>query len=226
MKDRLKRIIPGFAVVPLITILVFNMFVYYGSRLFTLHRKHHDLEIPLDQKIPFVPAAIIPYVMAYAQWALGYIVIARDSKETCDEVLSAELVAKAITFAIFMAFPTTMTRPKVKGNSLVERLIKAIYVVDMPRQLFPSLHCLESYLVVRGISRMKKKPPKAYTAAMEALTGAIVASTVLVKQHTVVDIVGGIALAELGLRCSRKWNTGRIFDRIRRVCSKKTARRG
>lgn len=202
------------------------MFVYYGSRLFTLHRQHHNLEIPLDQKIPFVPAAIIPYVMAYAQWALGYIVIARDSKETCDEVLSAELVAKAITFAIFMAFPTTMTRPKVTGNSLIEQIIKTIYVVDMPRQLFPSLHCLESYLVWRGISRMKKKPPKAYTAAMGAMTGAIVASTVLVKQHTVVDIAGGIALAEFGLFCSKHGHTGIIFDKIRRVCGKKTARRG
>jgi membrane-associated phospholipid phosphatase len=51
------------------------------------------------------------------------------------------------------------------------------------------------------------------------ITIGIFASTVLVKQHVVVDILGGILVAELGFFLARKLRAGRVFEAInRKLC--------
>ena len=42
----------------------------------------------------------------------------------------------------------------------------------------------------------------------------IFASTVLVKQHVFIDILGGVAVAEAGLFLGRKLRAGRLFEKM------------
>ena len=46
-------------------------------------------------------------------------------------------------------------------------------------------------------------------------------STVLVKQHVFVDILGGIAVVEFGLYLSKKWNLGCFFRKLNQKIEKK-----
>jgi len=43
----------------------------------------------------------------------------------------------------------------------------------------------------------------------------VFASTVLIKQHVVIDIIGGVLVVEIGLFLAKKLNTKRIFAMIR-----------
>lgn len=44
-----------------------------------------------------------------------------------------------------------------------------------------------------------KEPPKWYVCVMFVMTMLVFASTVLIKQHALIDILGGVGAAEFGL---------------------------
>ena len=54
-----------------------------------------------------------------------------------------------------------------------------------------------------------------YSKVWFVLAILICMSTVFVKQHVFVDIIGGIVVAEIGLFLSKKFNLGRTYDVVR-----------
>ena len=209
----LERIVPSYARIPLVLLVIINLIVYEGTQFLMLHAKHWDLALPLDERIPFRPAWIVIYILAYLQWAVGFIVIARESRARCNRVFMGELIAKFICGLFFILLPTRIDRPVVEGGGFIAWLMRLIYAGDLPGNLFPSIHCLESWLCFRGAIGMKRVP-RWYAPAMLAFTLMVFASTVLVKQHVLVDIPAGVLLAELGLLLSDKLRAGRLLERL------------
>lgn len=210
---RFERILPRYAYVPLFIAVVFNMLTYYGTRLVNTSMHHYDISLPLDDLIPFVPQAIVVYVLAFVTWLIGFVVIARESRKVCYRILSAELVAKMISFLIFIILPTSMQQPEITGDDIFSRLTQLIYDLDSPDNLFPSLHCLESYIVFRG-ALYCKKPSKWYTPFCLVFALMVFASTVLIKQHLLLDIPGAVIIAEIGMFVSSKLRLSRIYERL------------
>ena len=153
------------------------------------------------------------YILAYLQWAVGFIVISRESREHCYRVFMGELIAKFICGLFFIALPTRIARPQLEGGGFIAWLMRLVYAGDLPGNLFPSIHCLESWLCFRGAIGMKRAP-RWYAPAMLALTLMVFASTLLVKQHMLVDIPAGVLVAEVGLLLSDKLRAGRLLDRL------------
>lgn len=212
-KNRSSGLLPRYAWVPIALALVFNCFVYFILRLFVRGAVHYDLSIPLDRAIPFVPAFIVVYVLAFLQWAVGYIIICRDSKELCYRVMAGEMISKFICALFFVFLPTAMTRPEVTGSGVFEKLTRLIYFLDTPDNLFPSLHCMESWLCFR-CALEAKKPSPVYKYGSLVFTLLVFASTLLVKQHLVLDIPAAVAVAELGQLISRRAGAGRCLERL------------
>ncbi len=100
-----------------------------------------------------------------------------------------------------------MIRPEIVDGNVFDWMTSVIYQIDQPNNLFPSIHCLESWIIARAAFK-QKKTSKAYAYVMLILTILVFASTVLVKQHVFVDIIGGIAVVEIGLFLSRKIGFG------------------
>src|SRR6185312_379886 len=77
------------------------------------------------------------------------------------------------------------------GNGLCATLLRTLYAVDAGWNLFPSLHVGHSLLV----ALLYRKHARAGTWLV--WTGALLisASTVLIKQHYVVDVLAGALLA-------------------------------
>ena len=156
---------------------------------------------------------IIIYILAFLQWFLGYVIIARESKEVCYKYLSAELIAKAFCLVFFFVLPTTMIRAKINSSGMIMNLVNFIYMSDDPVNLFPSIHCLESWMVFRG-GLACKKVPRVYKVVMCIFSILVCLSTVFVKQHVVIDIVGGILVVEIGILIANKFNTSKLFYKI------------
>lgn len=206
-------LVPKYACVPLWTVLAVNMLVYSGTQLLTAGWQHHDLSLPLDARIPFCPAFISIYLLAYVHWVVGYVMAARYSRDLCYRMVSADIVAKLICMVWFLAFPTTAQRPEITGGGFWNWVVSFIYRVDAPANLFPSVHCLESWMCCRAALRMKKASPW-YRAGMTVFALLVFASTLLVKQHVIVDVAGGILIAEIGLLAARIFKLERILERL------------
>lgn len=203
MKKLLCRIMPLYAWILLILLLSANFLVYFCTRFFTAGWKHYSLKTPLDRALPFVPFFVFFYVLAYLQWVIGYVMIGRGGRETAFRILVGELIAKGITLVFFIFLPTTVESLRPAAQSLQDgglwcRLTALIYRLDAADNCFPSVHCLESWVCFRGALRLKNVP-KWYAPVMLATTLLVFASTVLVRQHVLADILGGVLAAQAGL---------------------------
>lgn len=207
---------PVYSWVMLAIIVSANYLTYFGTRPFTTVLKHYSMISPLDSSLPFVPFFIFVYVFAYAQWIVGFILIGRDSRETALRVFIGELIAKGIALICFVMLPTTVEglRPSIeslRGGSIWSQLTAWVYSVDALDNCFPSIHCLESWVCFRGAMRLKKVPGW-YVYVMLLMSLFVFASTVFVKQHVLVDILGGVAAVEVGLFISGRLPLKRFVE--------------
>lgn len=158
LKENKRRLIPRYAVLPLLSVLVMNFVTYYLTSCLTAARSHVQMALPLDARVPFVPAFIVVYILAYVQWGIGYVLIARESEAVGSRILSGEILAKAICLVLFLAVPTTMVRPEVSGQDAFSWLTRLLYRADAPVNLFPSLHCLASWVCLRAPAAEARRP--------------------------------------------------------------------
>lgn len=209
MLKQTNPLIPKYAIKPLALALLVNSCVYMGIAQLRRFLTFSSLETPLDTALPFLAPFVLFYVLAFVQWGLNYLLIARDSKELCYRFAFGNIIAKLICLFFFVFLPTTLARPEVTGTDLCSRLIRLIYTFDPPVNLFPSIHCLESWCCIRA-SFLLKKSNRAYQTATLIMSLGVFASTLFIKQHVIADVFGGIVVFEAGFRLA-----GRIQKAIR-----------
>lgn len=213
-----KPIIPKYSAIPLLLTVVANLIAYYGSTIivdgFGLTR--HSVAFPIDYKIPFSPEWIIIYFGCYISWVAFYIITCRESKEICYNFVTAEVIAKMIALVVFIVYPTEMvergTFEQSLGNGLLEQITAFMYNADKPVNLFPSIHCLASWVGFRGLSWCKKVSAQLKIFAF-ILAILVFLSTLFTKQHYVIDILGGVLAVEIGIFISKKLRFGSFIRR-------------
>ncbi len=202
LTEWLKRIIPQNLWPLFIVWFVQNAAVYYVARLIIQGRPMHDMSLPLDHQIPFIPFFIVIYLAAYFTWIAGYVIISRGDPPR-SEVILGTLIAKLLCFAVFILYPTTMTRPDFTGGGVFGWVTRVVYFFDQSNNLFPSIHCLENYIVWRGMLGRRDIALWIKWAFFLCML-LVFASTLFVRQHLLLDIPSAIIVGEIGLWLSRR----------------------
>lgn len=210
---KLEKFIPKYTYIPFGLILLSLATAFYVTRLFTTGGAHYDVSIPLDGKIPLFTPFIAVYVLAYCQWVLCLWFTTRESMDLFFQASAAEIIGKFVAIPIFLIFPTAMVRPEITGSGFFDGFTRLIYALDPPDNLFPSLHCYDSWLCLRVVCKMKNAPGW-FKWANGIFSVLVFASVVLVKQHLLVDILGGIALGEAALALRKLFRAERAMYRI------------
>lgn len=193
---KFQKIIPQYAFLSLIFCFVFNQIVYTGCQIIMSKAKHYDLTSSFDRCVPFVSQWIYVYLICFVFWGVNYILITKNGKEDWFKFATADYMSRIICGIFFVLLPTTNVRPDVSGNSLSEILVRFVYSIDAPSNLFPSIHCLVSWLCFVGI-RGHKNVSIWYRLFSMVFALLVCASTQFTKQHYFIDIIGGIFIAEL-----------------------------
>ena len=209
----IRWLLPGYAIAPLGIALLVNGLGYFGIQQLQGYLHFYDFSTALDHALPFVPGFMYIYVLAFVQWTIGFLACGREGQTFCYRYMSAELVAKVITLVCFIILPSTIARPQVTGSGLTALLSNIVYGADAPINLFPSIHCLESYFCLR-VAWKQKKTGRVYPWITSVFALLVFASVVLVKQHVVIDIAGGILVFELGLFLTRRHDFSRIYRKL------------
>ena len=191
-----KKIVPTEMLLPIFITLLCNHCAYFVSRIFTTGLEHHEVTLSWEHHIPLMPWTIIIYWGCYLFWIANYILAARRDRRTAYRFFCADVTAKLVCLFFYVVFPTTNVRPPVEGTGVFDFLMRLLYQIDAPDNLFPSIHCLTSwfcYMIVRD----DKRVPKWYRGLSLIIAIAVCVSTLTTKQHAVVDVIGGVGLAEL-----------------------------
>lgn len=196
MKALINKYLPKYLIVPVLILIVSNLLVYYGTKLINelAGRTYTDMTGAIDRATPVLPWFVLFYVAAYPFWYLSYYFICRKSKELCYKVVIADVAAKLFCGMIFLIIPTTNVRPVLAETGFENALLNLIYANDTPTNLFPSIHCLESWLCFLYIKDVKDFKPGVKIFAFIMAVG-ICLSTVFTRQHVWVDVLAGVAVA-------------------------------
>ena len=214
MWKKITRIIPEYAIIPLLASVVFNFVAYLVPKFVVDPSDYHSLAIPgVDSAIPFVTFFALPYVLAFVQWVIGFIVIARESREWCLRLVITDVIAKLSCMVFFLVYPTAIEIPEVVGNSPFDLIARIIYFFDTPTNLFPSIHCVESWICIRMTLPLRRVPDW-YKHSMFICSLFVFASVVFIKQHYVVDIFAGRLLFEVVYFVVNKTRAYRLGARI------------
>ena len=181
--------------------LLWNQLVYWGGAALAETRHHYQISTALDRAIPLIPWTVCIYFGCYAFWALHYCLCAAVPLRA-RRFFTADFIAKGVCFVFFVGLPTTMARPTVQGLNVWESLVRALYILDAPVNLFPSIHCLNSWLCwasARDIPAFSR----GYKAFALCAAVAVCVSTLTLRQHVLLDVAGGILLAEVCWRLAK-----------------------
>ena len=86
---------------------------------------------------------------------------------------------------------------------MFENAMKCLYSMDAADNLFPSIHCLTSWLCIIAVIN-QERVPKAYKVISVILAILVCISTITTKQHVIVDVIAGVMLAEFSRRLAPK----------------------
>ncbi|MFA5770218.1 MAG: phosphatase PAP2 family protein [Patescibacteria group bacterium] len=143
-------------------------------------------KIKFDDRIPFIPVFIIPYI-GYFFYVAATIIYLWNTK-----YINSFFVTYIISYILAGLFwyfvPNGVKRPKITSKDIFSRLTTFIYKYDDDTNGFPSAHVLAS-LTCSYFLTFAFPQQIIFIWSMNFL---ICISTIFVKQHYVLDIFGGI----------------------------------
>lgn len=168
---------------------VFAIQGWMGAQGIPFHSPHTRL----DDYIPFVPVMIWPYWFYFAFMAMGAW-LPRNRYDLA-RLAVGFLLMNFLSYAFFLAYPTVMERPSLEGcMSISCGMVGVMYDMDPGYGLLPSLHTANSVFI--ALCAFVFQSRLRWIAAGIALS--ILASTVMVKQHYIVDVPAGILVGSTG----------------------------
>ena len=151
----------------------------------------------IDDAIPFNIMAVIPYSSWYfLLFIVPYILYVKDRKNFIRYSLAYTLVV-LISNVIFVLIPSTVVRPPVTGKNILELMARLIFWIDNPPlNCFPSLHCGISCLWFLYVT-YSKETNNLEKLLISFISVLIMISTLVIKQHVLVDLICGDGIAIL-----------------------------
>lgn len=161
-----------------------------------LGRKAYDPILWIDRATPLSPDWMLVYAAVFLS---AFVPVATVKsilvfRRTALSILSVQLTS----YLCFLLIPVKVTmRPThVDISSFTSWGLRFAYWIDPVSNCFPSLHVSLAFLAAFCAHKVDR------LIGSLAITGAalIAASTMFVKQHYFVDVIGGIAIASLSYR--------------------------
>jgi len=157
---------------------------------------HHRL----DDLIPFNEYFIIPYYLWFAFTAVAVAYFFFKNKKDYYRLTSHLFIGMTVFLIISTVYPNgQLLRPTefVRDNIFVD-LVQLIYKADTPTNIFPSIHVYNSLCVMVAVMKSKNFQYKNWIKVTTNVIGfTIILSTMFLKQHSVLDVIGGIILCAI-----------------------------
>ena len=155
---------------------------------------------PLDDLIPFCEWFVLPY----CSWFLLLVAVTAllwwYDTPSYDKLCLMMFSGMTFCLILYMILPNGVdlrpTAAQVGRDNLAMDLMQLIWKADASNNVCPSIHCQSSGCMALAFakSRLAKGRP-ALRALAFGWAGLICASTVFTKQHSIIDVACGLALA-------------------------------
>jgi len=152
------------------------------------------LTTSVDYYIPYIPLfglvyiSYIPFILLNVWWAYRHLEPTKYSN-----LIKGMILIHLIGYGFHLGIPATIQRPELQIDGLLNWVVNHIYSYDCPSNQTPSLHVACSVFLAYGYQFMTESFVKRTLAYFWAFMICI--STLVIKQHYVIDLVTGLVLA-------------------------------
>lgn len=168
----------------------------------------YSLITDLDNLIPFVPVMIWPYLSFLILLFGSFFLI--QTPRLFHNITWGLVTASFLASIVYTTFPTEYPREVLHSwDGLSELAIYIMHRIDPPTNNFPSLHVTFSWLIAIFLKKDWDDELGTFFIWWAIL---ISCSVVLVKQHFVMDVLGGYMLARMTRYIVLLAN--RIYDKV------------
>lgn len=212
IRDRMIKYIPEGKLWRFVFIVIYACF-YLGGFFYLENRtadSYHIIECGIDRMIPYCGVFIVPYLLWFPyQFALlGYFFMGGLDHREFYRFMVYICGGMTCFLLVSWLYPNALElRPSLPLHcGVFDRMVRGLYLIDTPTNVLPSIHVFNSVVFhitfCRGLERGSALKWKRTSAALVIL---IVMSTVLIKQHSVIDLALGFVMAGIGylLTCQR-----------------------
>jgi membrane-associated phospholipid phosphatase len=171
-----------------------HVVLYTGANRFPLFEPAVLPLSHLDLAVPLIPQTVWIYLSDYALVLFAFL-LCRDLVRFAAVGFSVIGLAVVVQWLMPVAYPRALF-PVDAAAGLSAAALVLLRSVDAPVSCVPSLHVALTTVSALAIWRA---PPRWHPVAISRLffvwTGAVAVSTLTVKQHYAVDVLGGLILA-------------------------------
>jgi membrane-associated phospholipid phosphatase len=170
--------------------------IYFLPQKYPL-RRPLSLLISIDERIPFRPRWVWVYSFLYYPFIVSTILTIQDFRQfayTCANFMILLVTQVAIAF-IFPVKTPSRWRDYNPHNSVSERFLGIVHSFDKGGNCFPSMHIAVAMLSALHTANNLLDRFGAMAYCVFVLPVLIAISTVFTKQHYLLDIPAGAALA-------------------------------
>jgi len=176
--------------------LIFFLLVAYFSLAYNIlgyipHYASFEASTFIDKIIPLVPFFVIFYLIGFV-FSVVPLFITEEKKEFYWLAVNYFLIL-TVSFVFFVLIPIEFKKDFAMGSGFFSRLIELIQFVDSDFNNFPSLHVSLNLFTVLFV-KDKNSRLGLWLLPIPIL---IILSTMFVKQHLFIDVIGGIIIAAL-----------------------------
>ncbi len=197
-------------------------FIFYilFSIVYTFIQKFNLSRAVLIKAITFeyIPLAtfFVLFYMSYYLFIVSPFFFFRKNKTIIYKFLQVYILIALISFIFYLVFPIQIPRPELPAASGIKtvfyEILLLIYHKDLPLNTYPSLHVGFSLAATLAYYHLRKK----WLVFAVPVFLLILISTVMVRQHIILDAVGAVAIAVSAYLLVFKEN---IFEKIKRFFS-------
>lgn len=170
-------------------------------------RSYHVMHCALDDRIPFCEGFLIFYVLWYLLIVGIHLYTLLYDADTFRRYSKFLTISITISTGIFLLCPSCQQlRPaQFPRDNLLSRAVGLLYAVDTNTNVFPSEHVIGALAALAAAAHTERLRRPDRLAALSVLTVLICASTVFLKQHSVLDVLGGLTVSTIAyLLCYEK----------------------
>lgn len=154
----------------------------------------------LDAYIPFCEYFIVPYILWFPYVGLTVLWLCLKDKEESIHLVSFLILGMTVFIIISTLIPNGHNlRPHsfTRDNFFID-VIKKLYIIDTSTNVVPSIHVYNSLAIIISVWRTRLLNSHKIIRFILILLGvSIICSTVLIKQHSMLDVIVAFFLSAI-----------------------------
>ena len=182
---------------------LFYLAAFFGLEL--RNGNYYLIQCPIDNNIPFIEEFVLFYLSWFVLLAGAQIWSLFASKKDFLRLAFVMFLGNTICLGIYWIAPNGISlRPDTVPDNIWGWMVGLLYQADTPTNVCPSIHVSSSVAIaLTGWNSELLKGNKWLRLFLAVWTVLICASTLFIKQHSIIDVFWGtvVSLVLFGLLC-------------------------